>query len=222
MEARTRRVAHRVSQAFQAEAHCIDQSHSGTHQAVAQLELKHILLGVLADMLKGVKQCGIHPREAGQHYGITPVALPFILVDCPCLSWIGHDHSKTQLLQKAAHPRTVRAGFHHRSGAGITSCHGCELLARIAQTSLSGYLPGFVQHAIRVPTVTKVQSDRDLFLLPSESDNSLVSGRSRNEPPLTWRRTSIIAPPGSRTSLSTVKSAHSWYRQPVKKRAVAR
>src|SRR4029077_364269 len=98
---------------------------------------------------------------------ITPVALPFILVDCPCLSWIGHDHSKTQLLQKAAHPRTVRAGFHHRSGAGITSCHGCELLARIAQTSLSGYLPGFVQHAIRVPTVTKVQSDRDLFLLPS-------------------------------------------------------
>jgi hypothetical protein len=28
-----------------------------------------------------VKQCGIHPREAGQHHGITPVALPFVLVD---------------------------------------------------------------------------------------------------------------------------------------------
>jgi hypothetical protein len=44
----------------------------------------------------------------------------------------------------------------------------CELLASIAQTSLSGYLPGFVQHAIRVSTVTKVQSDRDLFLIPSD------------------------------------------------------
>jgi hypothetical protein len=152
---------------YQGKAHCIYQGHSGAHQTVAQLELEHILLGLLATMLNRVKQCVIHPREAGQHHGITPVALPFILVDCPCLSWIGHDHSKTQLLQKAAHPRTVRAGFHHRSGAGITSCHRCELLARIAQTSLSGYLPGFVQHAIRVSTVTKVQSDRYLFVIPS-------------------------------------------------------
>ena len=55
------------------------------------------------------EQCGIHPGEAGQHHGITPVALPFVLIDCPGLPWIGHDHSKTQLLQKAAHPRTVRA-----------------------------------------------------------------------------------------------------------------
>jgi 2-polyprenyl-6-methoxyphenol hydroxylase-like FAD-dependent oxidoreductase len=56
----------------------------------------------------------------------------------------------------------------------------------------------------------------------SEPDNSFVRGRSRNEPPLTWRRTAIITPPGSRTSRSIVKSAHSWYRQPVKKRALAR
>jgi hypothetical protein len=56
----------------------------------------------------------------------------------------------------------------------------------------------------------------------SESDNSGVRGRSPNEPPLTWRRAAIITPPRSRTSLSTVKSAHSWYRQPVKKRAVAK
>ena len=56
----------------------------------------------------------------------------------------------------------------------------------------------------------------------SESDNSLVRGRSRHEPPLTWRRAAIIIPPGSRTSLSIVKSAHSWYRQPVKKRVLAR
>jgi hypothetical protein len=56
-------------------------------------------------------------------------------------------------------------------GAGITSCQGCELLPRIAQTSLSGHLSGFVQHTIRVPTVTKVQSDRDLLLI---SNNSFV------------------------------------------------
>jgi hypothetical protein len=167
MEALARRVTYRVSQALQAEAHRIDQGHSGTHQTVAQLELEHILLGLLAAMFNRVKQCGIHPGKAGQHHGITPVTLPFILVDCPCLSWIGHDHSKAQLLQKAAHPWTVRAGFHHRSGAGITSCHICELFARIAQTSLSGHLSGFVQHAIRVTTITKVQSDRDLRFIPS-------------------------------------------------------
>ena len=34
----------------------------------------------------------------------------FIWVDCPRLSWIGHHRSKTQLLQKAAHPRTMRSG----------------------------------------------------------------------------------------------------------------
>ena len=69
-------------------------------------------------------------------------------------------------LTKAAHPRTVRAGFHHHSGAGITSRHGCELFASITQTSLSSHLPGSVQHIVRVPAVTKVQSDRDLFLIP--------------------------------------------------------
>src|SRR6478736_7052941 len=167
MEALAGGVAHRVSQAFQGEAYRIDQSHSGTHQTIAQFELEHILLGLLAAMLNGMKQCGIHPGEAGQHHGITPVALPFVLIDCPGLPWIGHDHSKTQLLQKAAHPRTVRAGFHHHSGAGITSRHGCELFARIAQTSLSSHLPGSVQHVICVPTVTKVKSDRDLCSLPS-------------------------------------------------------
>jgi hypothetical protein len=52
-------------------------------------------------MFDGVKQCGIYPRQAGQHHGIASVAPPFILVDCPRLSWIGHDHSKTRLLQKA-------------------------------------------------------------------------------------------------------------------------
>ena len=118
-------------------------------------------------MFNGVKQSKIHPREAGQHHSITPVALPFILVNCSCFSWIGHDHSETQLLQKAAHPRTVHAGFHHRSGAGITSCEGRELFARIAQTSLFGHLSGFVQHTIRVPTVTKVQSDCNPCPLPS-------------------------------------------------------
>src|SRR6478672_1918623 len=102
---------------------------------------------------------------ASWHHAVT---LPFVLVDCPCLSWIGHHHSQIQPLQKAAHLRTVRAGFHHHSGTGIASCHGCELLASIAQTSLSGNLPGFVQHAIRVSTVTKVQSDRYLFLIPSD------------------------------------------------------
>jgi hypothetical protein len=66
-------------------------------------------------MFDGVKQCGIYPRQAGQHHGIASVAPPFILVDCPRLSWIGHDHSKTRLLQKAAHPRTVHSSFHDRS-----------------------------------------------------------------------------------------------------------
>jgi hypothetical protein len=44
--------------AFQDEAHRIDERNSGT-------------------------QCGIHPRKAGQHHGITSVALRFVLVDCP-------------------------------------------------------------------------------------------------------------------------------------------
>ena len=75
------------------------------------------MLGLLAAMFDGVKQCGIHPRQTGQHHGIASVALPFILVDCPRLSWIGHDHSKTQLLQKAARPRnaTPLAGFQPKS-----------------------------------------------------------------------------------------------------------
>ena len=155
-------------------------------------------------MFNGVKQCEIHPREAGQHHGITPVARPFVLVDGPCLSWIGHHRSKTQLLQKAAHPRTVRASFHHRSGAGITSCHTCELFARIAQTSLSGHLSGFVQHALCVTTVTEVQSDRDLrFILSGcviHKASSLPTRSMARRPPLPshliWLRSERRGAPG--------------------------
>jgi hypothetical protein len=42
-----------------------------------------------------------------------------------------------------------------------------------------------------------------------ESEPFLVTGRSRKELPLTWRRAAIIIPPGSRTSRSIVSRAHS-------------
>jgi hypothetical protein len=40
----------------------------------------------------------------------------------------------------------------------------------------------------------------------SESDTSLVRGRSRKELPLTWRRAAIITPPGSRTLVKPATS----------------
>ena len=44
--------------------------------------------------------------------------------------------------------------------------------------------------------------------LPSEPDNSRVTGKSRNEPLLTWRRAAIISSPGSRTSRWPAPLAH--------------
>ena len=140
MEALAGGVAHRVSQAFQAKSRRIDQGHSARTRLSRNLSWS-ISCWASWPPCRRDEAMWIHPRETGQHHGITPVALPFVLIDCPGLPWIGHDHSKTQLLQKAAHPRTVHAGFHHRSGAGITSRHGCELFARIAQTSLSAIFP---------------------------------------------------------------------------------
>jgi hypothetical protein len=51
---------------------------------------------------------------------------------------------------------------------------------------------------------------------PSESDNSLVRGRSRKRAAFDLEAGSD-SHPVSRTSLSTVKSARSWYWQPVKR-----
>ena len=53
--------------------------------AVAPLGLAPVLLGLLAVLLKLVQQCGLHPREAGQHHGVTAGRSPFIPVGCPVL-----------------------------------------------------------------------------------------------------------------------------------------
>ena len=72
-----------------------------------------------------------------------------------------------RLLQEAS-PTDCASRLHRYPGTRIISRHGCELLAHIAQSSLSDRSPGLVQDAVRLSTLTKVQSDRDLLLIPTD------------------------------------------------------